>query len=117
MVELSVYKQNIRRVGQEIITKDTQNFGIIYHTNGTQHVRPKDSNFFYGFSNTAFVNADNKKSILGYVFLSSGGAIMWGLKKQATIALLSPEAEYVTLSEAAHEAMWLHHLYGELGFI
>ena len=29
----------------------------------------------------------------------------------------SSSAEYVTLSEAAHEAMWLHHLYGELGFI
>ena len=97
--------------------KGTRNFGITYHTNGTQHVGPKDSNFFYGFSDAAFANADDKKSISGYVFLSSGGAITWGSKKQATIALSSTEAEYVTLSEAAREAMWLRHLYGELGFI
>ena len=63
------------------------------------------------------MNTDNKKSISGYVFLSSGGMITWGSKKQATIALLSTEAEYVMLSEATHKAMWLHHLYGELGFI
>jgi len=42
---------------------------------------------------------------------------MWGSKKQATIALSSTEAEYVALLEAAREAMWLRHLYGELGFI
>jgi hypothetical protein len=38
-------------------------------------------------------------------------------KKQATIALSTMEAEYVALSEAAHDAIWLRYLYGELGFI
>jgi len=31
--------------------------------------------------------------------------------------LSSTEAEYVALSEASREAMWLRHLFGELGFI
>jgi len=52
----------------------------------------------------------------GYVFLPNGGAITWGSKKQTTIALSSTEAEYVALSEAVHEAMWLYQLYGELGY-
>jgi len=45
------------------------------------------------------------------------GVITWMLKKQATIALLMTEAEYIALSEAGHEAIWLCHLYGKLGFI
>jgi len=45
------------------------------------------------------------------------GAITWMSKKQTTIALSTTEAEYIVLSEAVHEAIWLCHLYGELGFI
>jgi len=48
--------------------------------------------------------------------MSNGGTITWGSKKQTTIALSSTEAEYVALSEAAREAMWLYQLYGELGY-
>ena len=43
--------------------------------------------------------------------------ITWGSCKQATIALLSTEAEYVALSESSCEIMWLRHLYRELGYI
>jgi hypothetical protein len=75
-----------------------------------------DSNIFYCFSDAAFANADDRRSISGYVYLSNGGAITWGSKKQTTIALSSTEAEYVALSEASREAMWLRHLYGELGY-
>ena len=53
---------------------------------------------------------------MGYVFLAAGGAITWKSKKQTVIALSSTEAEYVALSEAGHEAIWLQNLYGELGF-
>ena len=52
----------------------------------------------------------------GYVFLVNKGAITWGSKKQSTITLLTTEAKYVAISEALREALWLHHLYGELGF-
>jgi len=60
---------------------------------------------------------DDCKSMSGYVFLVAGGAIMWQSKKQETIALLSMEAEYVALSEAACEACWLRNLHSELGFL
>ena len=43
--------------------------------------------------------------------------ITWGSRKQTTIALSSTEAEYVALLEASREAIWLRHLYGELGFV
>ena|SRR6266496_2936272 len=38
-------------------------------------------------------------------------------RNKLCIALSSTEAEYVALSEASREAMWLRHLFGELGFI
>ena len=59
---------------------------------------------------TRYVNANftsNKhtsKSTTGYVFMFNGGPISWCIKRQATITLLSTEAKYITLCQAAHEA-------------
>ena len=97
--------------------KGTMNYGITYHDENTRMVGPTDPNTFYGFSDAAFANADDRKSISGYVFLSNMGAITWMSKKQTTIALSTTEAEYMALSEAAREVIWLCHLYGELGII
>jgi hypothetical protein len=97
--------------------KGTQNYGITYRDHNTKLIGPPDSNLFYGFSNATYVNADDQRSISGYVFLSNMGAITWISKKQTTIALSTMEAEYVALSEASREAIWLRHLYGELGFV
>ena len=97
--------------------KGTRTYGITYHAQSTQRLGPSDSNMFYGFSDASYGSADDRKSVSGYVFLSSGGAITWGSRKQTTIALSSTEAEYVALSEASREAIWLRHLYGELGFV
>jgi len=52
----------------------------------------------------AYATAQEYQSTLGYICLASGAAITWMLKKQMMVALLSTEAEYVTLSEAVHEA-------------
>ena len=97
--------------------KGTKNYGITYRKDATHHIGPSNSNILYGFSDAAFANANDRCSVSGYVFLANSGAITWGSKKQTVIALSSTEAEYVALSEASHEAMWLWYLYGELGFI
>ena len=94
--------------------KGTKNYGIIYKANNNVL---ETSNLFSGYADAAYANADDYKSTSGYVFLSNGGAITWGSRKQTTIALSSTEAEYVALSEASREAVWLRHLYGELGYI
>ena len=61
------------------------------------------NNLFHGFADATFANTNNHKSTTSYVFLGSGGAIMWKSKKQTVIMLSSMEAEYVALSEAGHE--------------
>ena len=87
--------------------------GINYHNTPDE---TDTNNLFHGYADTAFPNADDHKSTTGYVFLGSGGTIMWKSKKQTVIALASMEAEYVALSEARREATWLRNLYSELGF-
>ena len=75
-----------------------------------------ENNIFHGYADAAFANADNYKSMTGYVFLGSEGAITWKSKKQTIIAMSSTESEYVALSEAGREAYWLRNLYNKLGF-
>jgi len=74
-------------------------------------------NHFYSYTDATFTNADNQKLTSGYVFMMARGAITWFSKKQMITALSSIEAEYIALSEAAHEGRWLRSLFFELGFM
>jgi len=70
----------------------------------------------------AFVDADHgadpetRRSVTGYVFRMAGGAISWTAKRQSLVTVSSTEAEYVAMSFAAREAIWLRMLLDELGF-
>ncbi|XP_068712526.1 uncharacterized protein [Montipora foliosa] len=52
-------------------------------------------------------DVDDRHSTSGNVFLLAKGAVSWLRKKQATVVLSTPEAEYVALSTVAQEAIWL----------
>jgi len=58
---------------------------------------------------------ETRRSTSGYVFVLNGGCITWRSKKQRTVALSSTEAEYMALSEATQEAVWLKAFMRELG--
>jgi len=45
----------------------------------------------------------------------AGGAVSWSSKLQATVALSTAEAEYVALTRAAQQAIWMHAFLGEIG--
>ena len=53
-------------------------------------------------------------AISGYVFMVDGGAVSWSSKKQELVTLSTMEAEYVTQTHAAKEAIWLRRLLTEL---
>jgi len=59
---------------------------------------------------------DTRRSTTGYIFLVSGSPVSWSSKVQKTVARSSVEAEYMALSAAAQEAMYLKTLIEELGF-
>ena len=58
---------------------------------------------------------DERKSTSGNVFLLNNGAISWSSKKQQCIALSTMEAEFVALSAAAQEGVWLRRFFDHLG--
>lgn len=58
---------------------------------------------------------DGRKSTTGYVFTLGGTAISWGSKLQKVVALSTTEAEYIAVTEASKEMVWLQNFLGELG--
>ena len=55
-------------------------------------------------------DVQSRRSTTGWIFLLFGGALSWRSKLQATVALSTAEAEYIALSSAAQEAMYLRTL-------
>lgn len=58
----------------------------------------------------------DRKSNTGYLFQIGGATICWASRKQTSVALSSMEAEYVALSEACRELLWLRKLLEDFGF-
>ncbi|GAA5905630.1 hypothetical protein JCM5296_000533 [Sporobolomyces johnsonii] len=64
---------------------------------------------------------ESRRSISGFVFgvgddTLRSTAISWLSRRQRSVAISSTEAEYMALSEAAREAIWLRSLLVDLGF-
>ena len=57
---------------------------------------------------------EDSRSITGFIFTLQGGAICWNSRRQSTTALSSIEAEYLSLTEVAKEALWLNRFAQEL---
>nr|GEW78269.1 retrovirus-related Pol polyprotein from transposon TNT 1-94 [Tanacetum cinerariifolium] len=89
--------------------RGTANVGLIYGTNRSNH---KDI--------TGFVDSDYAKdpdkgmSITGYAFLVQGCVVSWKATLQHVVALSTTKAEYMALTEAVKEAIWLRGLLEEL---
>lgn len=87
--------------------KQTKSYGIKYCKEGNSEI-------------TGYVDADwasnsvDRRSYTGMCFLLSNGAISWECKKQKCIALSSTESEYISLSEACKEALYLKALQYEI---
>jgi hypothetical protein len=45
----------------------------------------------------------------------AGGAVAWTSRKQKTVALSSTEAEYISLSDASQQIVWVETLFDEIG--
>ena len=65
---------------------------------------------------TRFWDANDRKSQSGFCFILAGAIISWESKKQRVVATSTAESEYIALTEAAKEAMYLGYLLEELGY-
>ncbi|XP_076620058.1 uncharacterized protein LOC143341211 [Colletes latitarsis] len=88
--------------------KGTSDVGLRYEASGAP---------INGYADADWGNCtEDRKSFTGYCFNLAGAAISWVSKKQKTDALSSVEAEYMSMSEAAKEAIYLQRFFSELGF-
>ena len=68
-----------------------------------------------GFCDSDWGGSADRRSTSGYIFVLNGGAISWASRKQPTVALSSTEAEYIALTQAVKEVLWLRTLFSEIG--
>jgi hypothetical protein len=60
-------------------------------------------------------DVDSRKSTTGFVYTLGGTAVCWASKLQKIVALSTTEAEYVAVTEAGKEMVWLKGFLNELG--
>jgi len=70
-----------------------------------------------GFSDADWASQRHCHSISGYAYFVGLGTISWSAKKQPIITLSSTEAEYVALTGAAKDILWIHKLLKEFSFL
>lgn len=81
----------------------TANLGIFYKKGCTHEL------LAYTDSDYAR-DINDRKSTSGYVFLLSGGAVVWASKKQPIVTLSTTEAEYVAAASCACQSVWMHRV-------
>ncbi|CAL1406718.1 unnamed protein product [Linum trigynum] len=62
-------------------------------------------------------DVDSRRSTSGYLITLSGGAISWQSRLQKCVALSTTEAEYIAVTEACKEMIWMKKFLNELGFL
>ena len=60
-------------------------------------------------------DVDRRKSTTEYVYTLGGTVISWVSKLQKIVAFSTTEAEYVAVTEASKEIIWLQTFLEELG--
>ena len=58
--------------------------------------------------------AEDRHAISGYAFILHGGAVSWSTKHQEIISLSTTKSEYVGVTNATKEALWLCSLLSQL---
>ena len=70
----------------------------------------------YVFSDSDWAGCvDTRRSTVGFIIYMCGGPIAWKSQMKKTIALSSCEAEYMALSEAGREIIWIINFLTEIG--
>jgi hypothetical protein len=76
----------------------------------------KNRDGFYAYADSDWAaDSISRRSTTGHLLFLGGAAISWVSRAQKTIALSSTEAEYMSLSDASRQLLWVHSLMNEIG--
>ena len=88
--------------------KSTMNYNLIY-------AKDSDNSNLVGFSDYDYAsNLEDRKSTSGYLFKYGECVISWNSSKQKTVSLSSTESEYISLTYAVKELLWIKQILYEL---
>ena len=93
--------------------------GVLRYVKGTAALGATygHSELLLGYTDSDWASdRDNCCSTTGYMLLMNGGGVSWKSRLQATTALSSVEAEYMSASFVKREAMWLRKLMSDFGY-
>jgi len=68
----------------------------------------------HGYSDADWASQPDRHSMSGFVYFLGMGAVSWSSKRQPIITLSSTESEYVALTHASKDIIWIHKLLTEL---
>ena len=99
--------QGVKKVLSYI--QGTIDYGLIFQANGNEDI-------LIGYSDADWAGYINtRRSTSGYVFQIHGSTISWCSNRQLSVSKSSTEAEYIALSLAIQEAVWLRRLLENIG--
>ncbi|XP_053685754.1 uncharacterized protein LOC128735287 [Sabethes cyaneus] len=89
----------------------TRNYSLTYQQ--TDAVSP-----LAGFADADWgSDMNDRRSTSGCLFQVFGNTVSWTTRKQTSVSLSSTEAEYISSSQAACEAIWLRNLLSEFNVV
>ncbi|MCO5574886.1 hypothetical protein L7F22_028680 [Adiantum nelumboides] len=96
--------QHLKRLMRYL--QHTKDYGICFYA-----THPLPTPFLFGYSDADWGgDQETLQSTSGFVYLLARGSISWQSKKQDRVTLSSTEAEYVAMTLALKEGIWLKHL-------
>lgn len=76
-----------------------------------------DKAVLVGYSDSDMAgDIDSRKSTSGYMVTFAGGAVSWQSRLQKCVALSTTEAEFIAVTEACKELLWMKRFVCQLGF-
>lgn len=89
--------------------KGTIGYGLMFGSKGSK------DNGLVAYADSAYANSAKSRSTTGFVFMINGAPIAWSSRKQSITAQSTTEAEYMAVSEAAKQAIWVRHFLHAIG--
>ncbi|XP_062075011.1 secreted RxLR effector protein 161-like [Humulus lupulus] len=82
---------------------------------GLKFTKRPNNNLIEGYSDADYAgDRDSRKSTSAYFFLLGGNCVSWRVQLQHVVALSTTESEYIAVTEAIKEAIWIKGLMEEV---
>ena len=103
-----VHWMGVKRVLRYL--RGTYDYGLVFVGNSNDGLNAFSDSDWAG-------DVETRRSTSGYVMRFGNSTVSWCSRRQATVAKSSTEAEYVALSQATQEVVWLRRLLVDLGVV